>query len=128
MTQETCYTLPIGPVHPALKEPIAFKFKVAGEEVIDVDFELGQVHRSVEWAGMRRNPIQTIYLAERICGICSFCHPYAFCRAIESAADIEVPLRAQYLRVINAEMERIHSHLLWAGVAAHELGFDSVLY
>ena len=77
---------------------------------------------------MRRNPIQILYLAERICGICSYCHPGAFALAIERAAGIEVPERAQYLRVIQAELERICSHVLWAGVAAHEIGFDSVLY
>ncbi|MBE3126884.1 MAG: nickel-dependent hydrogenase large subunit, partial [Candidatus Atribacteria bacterium] len=60
--------------------------------------------------------------------ICSASHPFAFCRAVENAAGIEVPERAQYIRVIIAELERIHSHILWAGVAAHELGFDSVLY
>ena len=77
---------------------------------------------------MRRNPIQIIYLAERICGICSFVHPMAYCRAVESACDIEVPERAHYLRTIHGEIERIASHLLWAGVAAHEVGFDTVLF
>ena len=77
---------------------------------------------------MRRNPIQILYLAERICGICSYCHPMAFALAVERAAGIEVPERADYLRVIQAELERICSHTLWAGVAAHEIGFDSVLF
>jgi membrane-bound hydrogenase subunit alpha len=67
-------------------------------------------------------------IAERICGICSYCHPAAFSLAVENAADIQVPERAEYLRVIQGELERICSHLLWAGVAAHEIGFDTVLY
>jgi len=127
-TTKTTYQLPIGPIHPALKEPVMFEFEIDGERIVDVDVSLGQVHRTVEWTGMQRNPIQILYLAERICGICSYCHPIAFARAVENIANIEVPERAQYLRVIHGELERICSHLLWAGVAAHEIGFDSVLF
>jgi len=125
---KTTYQLPIGPIHPALKEPVMFEFEIDGERIIDVDVSLGHVHRAIEWTGMRRNPIQIIYLAERICGICSFVHPFAFVRAVENACDIQVPERADYLRVVHGELERICSHMLWAGVAAHEVGFDSVLY
>jgi len=125
---KTTYQLPIGPIHPALKEPVMFEFEISGEKIIDVDVSLGHVHRAIEWAGMRRNPIQIIYLAERICGICSFVHPMAYCRAVENACDIEVPDRAHYLRTIHGELERICSHLLWAGIAAHEIGFDTVLF
>jgi membrane-bound hydrogenase subunit alpha len=126
---KTSYTIPVGPVHPAVHEPIRLDVTIDGEEVIDVDIIAGQVHRGIEWIGMNRNnPVQTVYLAERICGICSACHPFTFVLACEHAAGIEVPKRADYIRVIVAEIERIHSHLLWAGVAAHEIGFDSVFY
>jgi membrane-bound hydrogenase subunit alpha len=127
-TTKTTYHIPIGPIHPALKEPVFFEFEIAGEKIVDVDVKLGHVHRAVEWASRKRNPIQILYLAERICGICSYCHPAAFTLAVEKIADIEVPERAEYLRVIQGELERITSHLLWAGVAAHEIGFDTVLY
>jgi membrane-bound hydrogenase subunit alpha len=127
-TTKTTYHIPIGPIHPALKEPVYFEFELAGERIVDVNVKLGHVHRGIEWAGMRRNPIQVLYLAERICGICSYCHPAAFALAVEAAADIQVPERAEYLRVIQGELERICSHMLWAGVAAHEIGFDTVLY
>ena len=127
-TTKTTYNLPIGPIHPALKEPVFFEFEIDGERIIDVDVKLGHVHRGIEWAGTRRNPVQILYLAERICGICSYCHPIAFALAVESSADIEVPERAEYLRVIQGELERICSHILWAGVAAHEIGFDTVLF
>jgi len=122
------YSIPIGPVHPSLKEPMTFNFEIYGERIEKVNLAPGDNHRGIEFMGRQRNPIQIIYLAERICGICSASHPFAFCRAVENAAGIEVPERAQYIRVIIAELERIHSHILWAGVAAHELGFDSVLY
>ncbi len=125
---KTTYQIPVGPIHPALKEPVQFEFTLDGEKIVDADVSLGHVHRSVEWAGMRRNPIQILYLAERICGICSYCHPMAFALAVERAGGIDVPERAEFLRVIHAELERICSHVLWAGVAAHEIGFDSVLF
>ena len=122
------YSIPIGPVHPSLKEPMTFNFEIYGERIEKVNLAPGDNHRGIEFMGRQRNPIQIIYLAERICGICSASHPFAFCRAVENAAGIEVPERGQYIRVIIAELERIHSHILWAGIAGHELGFDSVLY
>ena len=126
---KTTYTIPVGPIHPALKEPIRLDCEVDGEEIVDVDVVVGQVHRGIEWLGMNRNnPIQSIYLAERVCGICSASHPFAFVQAVERAAGITPTERSEYIRVIVAEIERIHSHLLWAGVAAHEIGFDSVFY
>jgi membrane-bound hydrogenase subunit alpha len=125
---KTTFQIPIGPIHPALKEPVQFEFTVDGERIVDVDVSLGHVHRAIEWTGMHRNPIQILYLAERICGICSYCHPMAFSLAVEYTAGIDVPERANFLRVIQAELERICSHVLWAGVAAHEIGFDSVLF
>lgn len=128
-TRKATYTIPIGPIHPALKEPIRLDLTIDGEEVVGVDVALGHVHRGIEWLGMNRNnPIQSIYLAERICGICNICHPFAFVMAVEQAAGITPPERAEYIRTIIAEMERIHSHLLWAGVAAHEIGFDTIFY
>lgn len=124
------FEVPIGPIHPALKEPIRLTFQVRGERIVDVQIRTGFAHRGIEFMGMRqgRNLIQVLYLAERICGICSISHPIAFTQAVERAAGIEVPPRAQYIRVIISELERIHSHLLWAGVAAHELGFDTLLH
>lgn len=125
---KTTYQLPIGPIHPALKEPVMFQFEVDGERIVDADVLLGHVHRAIEWAGLKRNPVQILYLAERICGICSISHPIAFARAVENAMELELPERAEYIRVIQGELERICSHILWAGVAAHEIGFDSVLF
>jgi membrane-bound hydrogenase subunit alpha len=128
-TEKATYTIPIGPIHPALKEPIQLMLELDGEKVVNTDVRVGQVHRSIEWLGMNRNnPVQSLYVAERICGICNICHPLCLAIAVEQAADITVPDRAEYIRVIASEMERIHSHILWAGVAAHEIGFDTVFY
>jgi membrane-bound hydrogenase subunit alpha len=128
MTNKPVYTIPIGPIHPALKEPILFTFDIQGEVINAVDFAPGKVHRGVEWMGMRRNPVQIVHLCDRICGICGVSHTLAFARAVEQIAEIEVPERAHYVRSIIAEFERIQSHLLWAGVAAHELGFDTLFH
>jgi len=122
------YTIPIGPIHPALKEPVMFTFIINGEVVESVDFAPGQTHRGIEWMGMRRNPVQIVHLTDRICGICGVTHSICFARAVEQIMDIPVPERADYIRTIIAELERIQSHLLWAGVAAHELGFDSLFF
>lgn len=122
------YPLEIGPIHPALKEPTQFKFTMQGEAIVDVDFQPGFNHRGIEYMGMKRNPLQVLHLTERVCGICSAAHQYVFTRAVEHAAEIIPTERADYLRMIVAELERIHSHLLWAGVAGHELGFDSILH
>jgi membrane-bound hydrogenase subunit alpha len=122
------YRVQIGPTHPALKEPVMFTFELEGEVVRDVDFAPGQTHRGIEWMGMRRNPVQIVHLTDRVCGICGVVHSLSFARAVEQITEIEVPERADYIRTIIAEFERIQSHLLWAGVAAHELGFDSLLH
>jgi NADH-quinone oxidoreductase subunit D len=81
----------------------------------------------MEKAAEERTYIQDVYLLERICGICSHSHSTAFVQAVEEIAGIEIPLRAKYIRTIVGELERIHSHLLWLGVAGHEIGFDTLL-
>ncbi|MDO5844394.1 MAG: nickel-dependent hydrogenase large subunit [Methanocorpusculum sp.] len=122
------YKVPVGPIHPALKEPVHIELTVVGEEVISADFTPGQTHRGIEWMGLSRNPVQIVHLTDRICGICGVTHSLAFARAVEQIAEINAPERADYVRTIIAEFERIQSHLLWAGVAAHELGFDTLFY
>ena len=124
--QESTYTVPIGPQHPALKEPENFELTVDGEEIIDVKIRLGYVHRGAEKAFESRTYVQNLYLIERVCGICAMAHQLCYVNNIESMLDIEVPQRAHYIRTIVAELERIHSHLLWLGVAAHEIGFDTL--
>ncbi|WP_324736524.1 nickel-dependent hydrogenase large subunit [Thermococcus sp. SY098] len=120
--------IPIGPIHPALEEPEKFIITLDGERIINVDVKLGYNLRGLEWIAIRRNWIQVLYLAERICGICSFSHNHTYARAVEEMAGIEVPERAEYIRVIIGELERIHSHLLNLGVVAHTIGYDTVLH
>jgi len=118
--------LPIGPQHPSLKEPATFWITLEGEKVVNAVIGVGYNHRGLEKACESRNYIQNLYLIERVCGICSHTHSTAFCQGIEELAGITIPRRAAYIRVIVAELERLHSHLLWLGVAAHEIGFDTM--
>ena len=120
------FTIPIGPQHPALKEPGHFQFTVDGEVVTSAYVRLGYAHRGIEKAAEERTWIRNLYLIERICGICSHIHAMAYCLAVEQLANVEAPPRAQAIRVVVAELERIHSHFLWIGVSAHEAGFETL--
>lgn len=124
--QKEQFTIPIGPQHPALKEPGHFLFTIEGEIVTNAFVRLGYAHRGIEKAAEARNWIQNIYLMERICGICSHIHSTAYCLAVEKLTGVQAPPRAQAIRVLVAELERIHSHLLWLGVVAHESGFETL--
>jgi len=120
------YTIPIGPYHPALEEPYKINVTCQGEIVQDVDIVIGFNFRSIELLAQRRNYVQDLTLVERVCGICSNVHTMTFCMAAEAIAGIELPARAGYIRVIMAELERLHSHLLWSGVAAELIGFQTM--
>lgn len=120
------FIVPIGPQHPALKEPGSFLFTVDGETVTDASVRLGFVHRGIEKTCENRNYTQDMYLLERICGICSHVHATAFALGVEKLAGVQAPPRAEAIRVLASELERIHSHFLWLGVAAHEAGFDTL--
>lgn len=120
------FSLPVGPFHIALEEPVHFKVESEGNIIKEVSIEIGHVHRSIEYLACTRNFYQVIPLVERVCGICSHSHPTCFVQAIESIAKIEVPLRARYLRTLVGELERIHSHLLWAGIACENMGFQTL--
>ena len=120
--------VPFGPQHPALKEPENFTFEIDGDIVVAVKPRIGYNHRGIEKAFEQRTYIQNLYLAERICGICSDAHTTCYTQAVESLLGVEAPPRARYIRVIVAELERIHSHSLWLGIAAHEIGFDTLFF
>jgi Ni,Fe-hydrogenase III large subunit/Ni,Fe-hydrogenase III component G len=119
--------LPLGPYHPALHEPEYFEIYGRGEVVEDIVYRGFHVHRGIEkLAESERMTYEDVfYLAERICGICGFVHSSCYAQAIERAAGIEIPERAEYLRSLLLEVERLHSHLLWLGVVAHLLGYDA---
>lgn len=118
--------VPIGPYHPLQEEPEFFRLYVEGEKVVDIDIVIGYNHRGIEKLAESKHYDQVAFLVERICGICSTSHPFAYVNAVEDLAKIEVPERALYIRTIIAELERIHSHLLWLGLAGHFIGYNTV--
>ena len=119
-------TVPMGPQHPALKEPSSFTLKVDHEIVRDIDLNIGYNHRGIEKACEKQNYIQNLYLLERVCGICSMAHAQNFAMGVEELLGIDPPRRAKVIRMIVAELERLHSHFLWLGVAGHMIGYDTL--
>ncbi len=118
--------VPIGPYHALQEEPEFFKLHVEGEKVVQLDIELGYNHRGIEKISESKTFEETIFLVERICGICSTSHPIACVQAVEDAGEIPVPERALFIRSAVGELERIHSHLLWLGLAGHFIGFNTI--
>jgi Ni,Fe-hydrogenase III large subunit/Ni,Fe-hydrogenase III component G len=124
---EGCIVVPFGPFHPTLDEPSHFRLYVEGEMVRGCEYRGFMVHRGIEKLAesvMSYNDINM--MAERICGICGCVHSVAYTQAVEAAAAIKPPPRAEYMRTIMLEIERLHSHLLWVGLACHIVGFDTL--
>lgn len=122
----TRITIPIGPQHPALKEPLSFLLTAEGERIVDSVLRLGYVHRGLERICQQRSYVQNVYVVERVCGICSHVHTTVYCQGVEALLGLQVPPRALYLRTLMCELERIHSHLLWLGVLAELIGFTTI--
>ena len=118
--------IPVGPYHPLQEEPELFKLYCEGETVKDIKWETGYNHRGIEKLSESKTFEQVFFLVERICGICSTSHPFAYANCMEEIADIDVPDRAKYIRSIIGELERLHSHYLWVGLAGHFLGYNTV--
>ena len=119
-------TIPFGPQHPVLPEPIHLDLVLEDEKVVEAIPSIGFVHRGLEKLVEKKEFTEYVYVAERICGICSFMHGMGYCEAVEHIMNIELPPRAYYLRTIWCEMSRIHSHLLWLGLLADAFGFESL--
>lgn len=118
--------IPFGPQHPVLPEPVHLDLVLEDETVVEAIPSIGFVHRGLEKLVEKRDFKQYVYIAERVCGICSCGHGMGYCQAVEDVMGIEVPERAGYLRTIWLEMSRIHSHLLWLGLLADAFGFESL--
>jgi len=121
-------TVVVGPFFPVLEEPAQLRLFVDGERVVDCDYRGFHNHRGIEKMGDSELTYNEIpFIAERICGICGFIHSTCYCEAAEEAMGVKAPPRARYIRSLMLEVERVHSHLLWLGIAGHILGFDTVL-
>ncbi|MBQ8506915.1 MAG: nickel-dependent hydrogenase large subunit [Clostridia bacterium] len=120
------YIVPIGPYHPALEEPVHARLYTEGEVITNAEVFIGYNHRGIEKLAQQKNFIQTLVMVERVCGICSHSHALTYALALENIAGMNVPKRGQYIRVIMEELERLHSHFLWLGIALHLIGHDSL--
>jgi ech hydrogenase subunit E len=118
--------IPFGPQHPVLPEPVHLDLVVEDEKVIEARPSIGFVHRGLEKLAEKKDYVEFVYVAERICGICSFIHGQTYCQGIETLMNVPVPPRALYLRTIWGELSRIHSHLLWLGLMADGMGFENL--
>lgn len=118
--------IPFGPQHPVLPEPLHLDLVVEDEKVIKAIPQIGFIHRGLEKLVEVKDYNQMVYVVERICGICSFGHSMGYSETIERHAGVEIPKRAQYLRSIWLELSRVHSHILWMGLAADAFGFESL--
>ena len=118
--------IPFGPQHPVLPEPIHFDLVTEDETVVDAIPVIGYVHRGLEKLVDKKDFMTYTYVAERICGICGYMHGFGYCQTVEEVMGVEIPERAVFLRTIWAELSRINSHLLWLGLAADSMGFESL--
>ncbi len=104
--------IPLGPIHPCFKEPVRLKCEAKGERIVGAEVELGYMKKGIERIMKGRPWQEVMFLAERVCGICSVIHNMVFIEAMEQISDISVPPRAAYLRVIANELDRMQSHLI----------------
>jgi len=116
----------VGPFHPLQEEMEFYQLTVDGEKVTDIDVRISYNHRGIEGISESLQFDQVPFLVSRVCGICSASHPLAYVQAVEDIAGVKPPERALYVRTIINELERIHSHILWAGLAGHFIGYDTV--
>ena len=119
-------TIPFGPQHPVLPEPIVLDLILEDEKVIDAIPTIGYIHRGLEMMVERVEYTEMGFVVERICGICSFMHGMGYSASLESIMNVEVPERARWLRLIWAEISRVQSHLLWLGLGADAFGFENL--
>lgn len=120
---EGIYEIPVGPVHAGIIEPGHFRFSVAGEEIVSLEPQLGYVHKGSEKLFEKLALADKVKLSESISGDTSFSHSLAFCQALETLGDVKVPERAQYLRVIYSELERLANHLNDVGFILNDTAF-----
>ena len=120
---EGVFHIPVGPVHAGIIEPGHFNFAVAGEPILYLQLRMFYTHKGTEKL-FENIPIhRAVFLAESISGDSAFSHGTAFCEAVERAAGIEIPARAQWMRVILLELERIANHIADVGAIANDVGF-----
>lgn len=121
---EGIFEVPVGPVHAGIIGPGHFRFSAAGEPIVNLEIRLGFTHRGVEKLFEGKNAAEAVWLAECVSGDAAFGHSLAFCRAVEKICGVEVPPRAQVLRAVFLELERMYNHAADIGGIAVDVGFS----
>ncbi|HWV17926.1 MAG TPA: NADH-quinone oxidoreductase subunit D [Rhodocyclaceae bacterium] len=116
------YTLNFGPQHPAAHGVLRLVLELDGEVIVRSDPHIGLLHRATEKLAETRTWIQSVPYMDRLDYVSMMCNEHAYCMAIEKLAGIEVPIRAQYIRVMFDEVTRILNHLLWVGCHGLDIG------
>lgn len=124
---EGVFEVPVGPIHAGIIEPGHFRFSQAGESMLQLDAKLFYTHRGLEKAMEGKTPWQALSIVERICGACSIANTWSFCQAIENIAEVKVPRRAEIIRTLLAEIERITNHVGDIGNIPAGVGFNPAI-
>ena len=125
-THEELLTLNFGPHHPATHGVLRLLVTLQGEIVRDLKPIVGYVHTGIEKTAEDKSYWKVIPVIERMDYLAYYFNAMAYCAAVEALAEVEVPPRGQYLRVIHLELNRIASHLIWLGTSALDLGAVSI--
>jgi ech hydrogenase subunit E len=120
-------TIPLGSQHIALLEPVRFNFTCENEKIIDVDYNVGFVHRGIEKACAEKFEFKQVgYVVARVCGLCAITHSMAYTIGVETILGAQLNKKIQYLRLLMLELDRIHSHLLCLSHTAENTGFEGM--
>jgi len=120
------YTLNFGPQHPAAHGVLRLVLELDGEVIQRADPHIGLLHRATEKLAEHKTYVQSLPYMDRLDYVSMMCNEHAYCMAIERLLGIEVPLRAQYIRVLFDELTRILNHLLWLGAHGLDIGAMTV--
>ena len=117
----------MGPVHPSTHGVLRFKLTLDGEIIRKCEIVLGYLHRGTEKLGEMKTYLQFVPYTDRLDYISAFPNNYAYVKAVEELAGIEVPLRAEYIRVLTLELNRIVNHLVMLGSLLLDLGASTMI-
>lgn len=120
--------LNLGPQHPSTHGVLRLILKLDGEKIVSCEPDIGYLHRGLEKIAETRNYIQYLPMVDRIDYLSGFFYSYLFCNALEELNSIEVPIVANYIRIMMMELNRIASHLLWLGTYLLDLGAISPMF